>query len=489
MNPVIAIVGRPNVGKSTLFNYLTRSRSALVADEPGVTRDRQYGEGNFDDHHFIVIDTGGIESVAMTDQYLANSTAPSPAPDTVELHTQSLFSLMLAQVAAAVHEADIIFWVVDARTGPTGLDQRIAEQLRTLNKTIYLVVNKADGLAPEIACAEFYTLGLTHLFPTAANQGQGVRALLETALADFPVVPEEEISPATADSAIKVAIIGRPNVGKSTLVNRILGEERVLVYDAPGTTRDSVFIPFQRHDKEYVLIDTAGVRRRRSISETVEKFSVVKTLQAIAAANVVVFVVDARQNLADQDLHLLGFVLDAGRALVIAVNKWDGLSAADRQAVQRSLDRRLQFVTFARIHYISALHGSAVGTLFPAINEAYRSATRKLVTGQLTEVLEQAIAAHQPPAVQGRRIKLRYAHAGGSNPPVIVIHGNQTESLPDSYIRYLANFFRDKLRLVGTPLRIQLKSGDNPYKDKKNQLTPRQVERRRRLMTHVKSKK
>ncbi len=488
MYPVIAIVGRPNVGKSTLFNYLTRSRSALVADEPGVTRDRQYGEGHFHDQTFIVIDTGGIEAAAITGHDLANPATQTSAPSTVELHSQSLFSLMWSQVAAAVREADILFWVVDARAGPTPSDQRIAEQLRTLNKTIYLVVNKADGMAPEIACAEFYSLGFTHLFPTAANQGQGVGALLEAALANFPV-NAEEVTPTTAESAIKVAIIGRPNVGKSTLVNRILGEERVLVYDAPGTTRDSVFIPFQRHDKNYVLIDTAGVRRRRSISDTVEKFSVVKTLQAIAAANVVVFVIDARQNLADQDLHLLGFVLDAGRALVLAVNKWDGLPETDRQAVKRSLDRRLQFVTFARIHYISALHGSSVGTLFPAINEAYRSATRKLVTGQLTEILEQAVAAHQPPAVQGRRIKLRYAHPGGSNPPVIVIHGNQTDALPDSYIRYLANFFRDKLRLVGTPLRIQLKSGDNPYKDKKNQLTPRQVERRRRLMTHVKSKK
>lgn len=488
MIPVIAIVGRPNVGKSTLFNYLTRSRSALVVDEPGVTRDRQYGEGIFNDRRFIVIDTGGIEMSALTDQCLIDNSTKPVAPTCIEQHPSDLHSLMLAQVAAAVREADILFWVVDARTGPTSSDQHIVEQFRVLNKPLYLVINKADGFTPEIACAEFYALGLPHLFPIAANQGQGISALLQSTLAHFPLVMEEE-TPAIAESSIKVAIIGRPNVGKSTLVNRILGEERVLVFDAPGTTRDSVFIPFRRHDKDYVLIDTAGIRRRRSISETVEKFSVVKTLQTIAEANVVIFVIDARQNLADQDLHLLGFILETGRALVIAVNKWDGLSAADRQAVQRNLDRRLQFVTFARIHYISALHGSGVGTLFPAIDEAFHSATRKLVTAQLTELLEQAVAAHQPPAVQGRRIKLRYAHAGGSNPPVIVIHGNQTNALPDSYIRYLANFFRDKLGLVGTPLRIQLKSGDNPFKDKKNQLTPRQVERRQRLISHVKNKK
>jgi GTP-binding protein len=465
MLPSIAIVGRPNVGKSTLFNYLTRSRDALVANEPGVTRDRQYGEGVFAERRFIVIDTGGLEDTEN------------------EIHQE-----ISQQTSAALEEAQIIFWVTDARAGLTVIDQQIAEKLRGLPKPIYLLVNKSDGLDKDIACAEFYATGIPHIFAITATQGRGITTLLETAL---PAASEQETL-SDLESGTKVAIVGRPNAGKSTLVNRILGEERVVVFDAPGTTRDSIFIPFERRGKKYTFIDTAGVRRRRSIENnpqhSVEKFSVIKTLQAITEANVVVFVVDAREGLSDQDLHLLGYILDAGRALVIAVNKWDGLAADKKAWVEKELDRRLVFVRYARVHFISALHGTNVGHLFTSIDEAYRSATRKLATPKLTEVLERAVHEHQPPAVIGRRIKLRYAHQGGSNPPIIVIHGNQTQALPSSYHRYLANYFRETLSLKGTPIRIELKSGDNPYKDKKNVLTPRQVKRRQRLIKHVKKK-
>ncbi len=444
MIPVIAIIGRANVGKSTLFNYLTRSRKALVADEPGVTRDRQYGEGEYESRPFIVIDTAGIH--------------PSSKDTQSELQ-----KLMTEQSWAAVAEADLIFWLVDAREGLVLLDYSIAESLRVQTKPVVILVNKTDGLAPDTACADFFSFGMPQVFAIAAAQGRGVRAVLDQALALLPP-SSEELSPS---SGIKVAIVGRPNVGKSTLVNRLLGEERVIVFDAPGTTRESIFIPFQRREQNYILIDTAGVRRRRSIDNALEKFSVVKTLQAVTEANVVIFVLDARQGITEQDLHLLGFIIEAGKALVIAVNKWDDLQPSAKETVFRQIDRRLQFVRYARIQTISALHGSGVGELFPRLEEAYSSATQPLTTHQLTEILQQAIESHQPPAVVGRRIKLRYAHIGGYNPPVIVIHGNQTEALPLSYKRYLANFFRQSLNLVGTPLRIELKSGKNPYQRSK----------------------
>lgn len=448
MTPVFAIVGRPNVGKSTLFNLLTRSRDALVADVPGLTRDRLYGHAEFDNRSFIVIDTGGIEHHA----------------------TQDIETLMADQTDAAIKEAQVILWLVDAKSGLTPVDERILEELRQFNKTIICVVNKTDGKDSDLACIDFFRLGLNYIYPISATSGKGINTLLEAALAHCPAPPQEEIQIAKEEEesrAVKVAIIGRPNVGKSTLVNRLLGEERVIVYDEPGTTRDSIFIPFERQDKSYLLIDTAGVRRRRSVHEVIEKFSIVKTLRAIEFANVIVFVIDARQGIADQDLNLLDFVIEAGKALVIVVNKWDGLAEDERAFVKKELDRRLRFISFARIHFISALHGSGVGDLFGFIDEAYESATRQLSTHELTELLQKAVEVHQPPAVIGRRIKLRYAHAGGQNPPTIVVHGNQTEKLPSSYKRYLANFFQKALHLVGTPINVILKTSHNPYEDRR----------------------
>ena len=478
MLPVIAIIGRPNVGKSTLFNYLTKTRAALVANEPGVTRDRQYGEGSFQDQPFIAIDTGGVFPHQNHDG-MKNRVST--------LDFQNEMQIRISEQAwLAVDEAQIIFWVTDARAGLTGVDEELAKKLRVYTKPIYLIVNKSDGLDENIACVDFHATGYPHIFPIAATQGKGIDALLHSALSPFTTQALDQTE--KPDEGIKMAIVGRPNVGKSTLANRILGEERLIVFDAPGTTRDSIFVPFERHEKKYTLIDTAGVRRRRSIHDPVENFSVVKTLQAITESNVVLFVIDATESLADQDLHLLGYILEAGKALVIAVNKWDGLEKSKRDWIEKELDRRLTFVRYAMVHFISALHGSGVGNLFTSINQAYHAATRQLSTHKLTEILQRAIEDHQPPTVSGRRIKLRYAHSGGSNPPIIVIHGNQTDALPLSYHRYLANYFRETLGLKGTPIRIELRSGDNPFKDKKNVLTSRQVKRRKRLIKHIKKK-
>lgn len=464
--PVIAIIGRPNVGKSTLFNCLTKSRDALVADLPGVTRDRKYGEGEFDGARYIVIDTGGIESEIQT-----------------EIH-----QLMSQQAQQAILEANVIFFVVDGKEGLTLNDQKVAEKLRYSLKPVFLVVNKTEGLDEEIAKVDFYQLGFERVSAIASAHNRGIRKLLSMALAAFEPDLQPLEMPEISD-AIKIAVVGRPNVGKSTLINRILGEERVLVFDEPGTTRDSIFIPFDRQNKSYILIDTAGVRRRTRIQEEVEKFSVIKTLQSIEAAQVVIFVMDARESISEQDLRLLDFVIEAGKALVIAINKWDNLPLEEKIHIKSEMDRRLQFVSFARIHFISALHGTGVGDLFPSILEAYQSATQKISTPVLSRLLQQAVTQHQPPLVQGRRIKLRYAHAGGYNPPIIVIHGNQTESLPLEYLRYLVNFFRKRLKLTGTPVRIELKSGENPFRGKKNPLTPRQRAKKQRLMKHVKKKK
>lgn len=462
MLPVVAIVGRPNVGKSTLFNRFTRSRNALVSDLPGMTRDRQYGEADLLDHHFIVIDTGGI-----TDE------------------ENEIDKLTTAQAIQAIKDADIVLFLVDSRAGLTTADQEIAAKIRTLNKPITLVTNKAEGLELDIALTDFYQLGLGEPLAISAAHGTGITELVETVFAKYHSTTyrvEEEVT----DASIKLAIVGRPNVGKSTLINRILGEERVIVYDQAGTTRDSIFIPLERHNKHYTLIDTAGLRRRGKIFEAAEKFSVVKTLQAIQTSHVVLFMMNAREGVSDQDLKLLGFIVESGKALVIAINKWDDMREEERESVRTAMDRRLNFVSFARTHRISALHGSGVGNLFKSIDEAYQSAMKKLSTPQLTKLLQQAIVTHTPPLVHGRRIKLRYAHSGGQNPPVIVIHGNQLDSLPESYQRYLINTFQTRLKLIGTPVRLELKNSENPFRDKKNILTESQRRKKMRLMRHVK---
>jgi GTP-binding protein len=476
MLPVVALVGRPNVGKSTLFNRLTRTRDALVADFPGLTRDRKYGQVDYEGLQFIVVDTGGIDG----------------SEEGIELE-------MAEQSLKAIDEADIVLFLVDARAGATVADEAIANHIRRVNKTVFLVANKTDGLDADTAVADFYSLGIGEVYPIAAAHGRGVTALLQQAL--VPLLSESqqarlaafeagedlsaidpEVEKAERDQHIKLAIVGRPNVGKSTLTNRILGEERVIVYDMPGTTRDSIYIPMQRGEREYTLIDTAGVRRRGKIDDVVEKFSVVKTLQAIEDANVVVLVLDARQGISDQDLSILGFVLNAGRSLVIAVNKWDGLDDGIKDEVKRELDRRLGFIDFARLHFISALHGSGVGNLFESVEEAFDSATRRVSTALLTRIMNMAQEDHQPPLVKGRRVKLKYAHAGGYNPPLIVIHGNQVEDLPDSYKRYLMNYFRKSLQMMGTPVRVEFRGGENPFAERRNTLTPNQQYKRERLL-------
>ncbi len=476
MVPVIALVGRPNVGKSTLFNRLTRSRDAIVGDLSGLTRDRQYGEAKWQGRTYIVIDTGGISG-----------------------DEEGIDAKMAAQSLQAIEEADVVLFMVDARAGLCAADQSIGEHLRKRNKRSFLVVNKVDNLDTDVARAEFSPLGLGESLAIAGAHGRGITQMLETVLGEFPKdqeeLPEEEVAegeeptripgPSEKDG-IKIAIIGRPNVGKSTLVNRMLGEDRVIVYDQAGTTRDSIYIPFERGDEKYTLIDTAGVRRRGKIFESVEKFSVVKTLQAIQDANVVIFVMDAREGVVDHDLNLLGFALESGRALVIALNKWDGMDHGEKEYVKTELERRLFFVDFADIHFISALHGTGVGNLYKSVQAAFQSAITRWPTSRLTQILEGAVQEHQPPLVNGRRIKLRYAHLGGANPPLIVIHGNQVEAVPKSYVRYLENTYRRVLRLVGTPIRIEFKGGDNPYEGKKNTLTDRQVNKKRRLMSHRK---
>ena len=458
MRPVIALVGRPNVGKSTLFNRLTRSRDAIVADIPGLTRDRKYGEGSLNGRSFIAIDTGGI----------------SGYEDGIDME-------MASQSLQAVDEADICLFLVDARDGLTPDDGRILDYLRKNNKNSYLVVNKVDGRDPDQACAEFYSSGMSEIFPVTATQGTGVKTLLQRVLTECESGEEAEEAAEEAAHGIRIAIAGRPNVGKSTLVNRLLGEDRVVVYDQPGTTRDSIYIPFQRNDRNYTLIDTAGVRKRGKTRETVEKFSVVKSLQAIQDANVVVLLVDARDGIVEQDLHLLGYVVETGRALVIAVNKWDGMDSSEKQQVKTGIQRRFTFVNFSTVHFISALHGTGVGDLYKSIHIAYESARRKHPTNRLTRILQDAVADHAPPLVNGRRIKLRYAHTGGHNPPTIVIHGKQTDKLPDHYSRYLEKIFRKRLKLEGTPVRIELRSDENPYTRHEENLSQQQLARKRKI--------
>jgi len=466
MLPVVALVGRPNVGKSTLFNRLTRSRDALVADYPGLTRDRQYGQAKVEEHPFIVIDTGGING-----------------------NEQGIDALMAEQSLMAIAEADAVLFLVDARDGLTSADIGIADYLRKQNKRIFLVANKVDGIDADSAVAEFYELSLGDtVHKIAAAHGRGVTQLLTLALTphiealgearendefdgdqEFSgKTDEEKIAEAPFENdKIKLAIIGKPNVGKSTLTNRILGEDRVVVFDAPGTTRDSVYIPMEHNGREYTLIDTAGIRRRKNVTDVVEKYSVIKTLRAIEDANVCLLIIDAREGITDQDLSLLGFILEAGRSLVLAVNKWDGLEEHVRDRIKTELDRRLGFIDFARIHFISALHGTGVGHLYESVEEAFISATKRISTAMVTKILDMAVFDHQPPMSQGRRIKLKYAHAGGYNPPIIVIHGNLAKKLPVSYKRYLMNYYRKSLKIMGTPIRIEFRETTNPFAGKK----------------------
>ncbi|WP_419600018.1 ribosome biogenesis GTPase Der [Thiolapillus sp.] len=463
MLPVIALVGRPNVGKSTLFNRLTRSRDALVADQPGLTRDRQYGVGRIGNRPYVVVDTGGI----------------SGEREGVEV-------LMDRQVRLAIEEADHVFYLVDAREGLAGADEQIAAELRKTGKPITVVANKSESLDRDVAAAEFHSLGLGEPVAISAAHGRGVKPLVNRVLADLP--PEEENDAEAEQRGIQIAVVGRPNVGKSTLINRLLGEERLVAFDKPGTTRDSIQVPFEHQGRQCTLVDTAGVRRRARIAEAIEKFSIIKTLQAMEQANVVLLVLDAHQGISEQDATLAGHVVESGRALVVVINKWDGLQSDERDRIKSELERKLPFLSFAEVLFISALHGTGVGHLMKAVDAAYRAATRDLKTSDLTNILEQAIMEHQPPLVRGRRIKLRYAHQGGQNPPIIVIHGNQTESVPLTYQRFLVNRFRKAFKLWGTPVRIEFRTSDNPLKGRRNKLNTRQQQKRRRMMKHVKRK-
>jgi GTP-binding protein len=459
MLPVIALVGRPNVGKSTLFNVLTGTRDALVADVPGLTRDRIYGYGRIGAIPYLVVDTGGLIREA-----------------------QGVERLMAQQTLRAIEEADRVLFLVDARDGLTPEDVYIGQTLRKLNKTVIPVVNKAEGLDAATASAEFHQLGLGEPQAISSAHAEGIRPLMDRALAGLEVAENT----AAADESIRVAVIGRPNVGKSTLINRLLGEERLIAFDQPGTTRDAVFVPFERDGRKYTLIDTAGVRRRARVEEAVEKFSVIKALQAIDSAHVVIGLIDAHDTVAEQDASLFGMAAERGRALIIAVNKWDGIPADKREEIRTGLDLRLPFLDFAPIHFISALHGTGVGELMRSVRHAYDASMREMATPDLTRVLETALQQHQPPLVRGRRIKLRYAHQGGRNPPIIVVHGNQVQHVPDAYRRYLANVFRKNFRLEGTPVRVEFRSDENPFAGKRNPLTPRQRRKRQRLMRRVK---
>lgn len=484
MVPVIALVGRPNVGKSTLFNRLTKSRDALVAEIAGLTRDRKYGEGKVGERPFIVIDTGGISG-----------------------QEEGIDEAMASQSFQAMNEADIVFFMVDVNAGITSGDRMIADYLRRNNKEAYLVANKIDGKNPDVVLGEFYELGMGEPLGIAAAHNRGVTTLIDYVMDELPGEKEKKAALLAAEQqreqeyiyeeeavrevvehealdikGIKIAVVGRPNVGKSTLVNRFLGEDRVVVYDEAGTTRDSIYIPYERHGQDYTLIDTAGIRRRKNISEAAEKFSIIKTLQAIQDCHVCILVLDAQQGIVEQDLHMLSFVLNSGRALVLAINKWDGMDQYDRQRVKDEIDRRFDFLNFAEMHFISALHGTGVGHLYESVDQAYQSAMAKWQTNMLTRILEDAVSSHQPPVVRNRRPKLRYAHQGGSNPPLIIVHGNMTNALPDDYKRYLANTFRRVLDIKGTPIRFEFRQGDNPYSAKEKEITHRTKSRKQSVV-------
>ncbi|CAJ0992221.1 ribosome biogenesis GTPase Der [Pantoea sp. Nvir] len=494
MIPVVVLVGRPNVGKSTLFNCLTRTRDALVANSPGLTRDRKYGYAKVEGHEFIVIDTGGISNAK----------------------EESVESRTIKQSLLAIDEADVVLFILDARVGLMPEDQQIACHIRSRQKPTFLVANKTDILDSHSMITDFYSLGLGDIYSIAASHGRGITSFLETVLLPWMnklnphklikkgtkqsyrmvlevdkngELPEDEAEFDATILPIKLAIVGRPNVGKSTLINRILGEDRVVVYEMPGTTRDSIYIPMECDGREYIVIDTAGVRRRGKITDTIEKFSVIKTLQAIKDANVVMLVIDARQGISDQDLSLLSFILNSGRSLVIVVNKCDGLTQAIKEKVKKTLDYRLGFMNFAYIHFISALYGNGVSGLFKSANVAYDCSIKRVNTSMLTRIMHMATENYQPPIIRGRRVKMKYAHAGGYNPPVVVIHGNQVQDLPDSYKRYLINYYRRSLNLMGTPIRIFFKESDNPFADRRNLLTPTQKRKRKRFILHLKKNK
>ncbi|WP_377701328.1 ribosome biogenesis GTPase Der [Pseudoduganella sp. UC29_71] len=442
MKPVIALVGRPNVGKSTLFNRLTRSRDALVADLPGLTRDRHYGEGRIGERPFLVVDTGGFEPVAK----------------------EGIMYQMALQTKQAVAEADIVVFLVDGRQGLTPHDKTITDFLRKTGRPVLLVVNKSEGMRYTAVVSDFYELGMGDPYVISAAHGDGVHDLVQEALDKaFEQRPEDAEELAPAERGVKIALVGRPNVGKSTLINTLVGEERVIAFDMPGTTRDSIEIPFERDGKQYTLIDTAGIRRRGRVFEAIEKFSVVKTLQSISEANVVILMLDAQQDISEQDAHIAGFVLETGRALVVAVNKWDGLQSDDRDEIKIDLDRKLDFLGFAKMHFISALKASGIGPLMKSVDQAYAAAMADLSTPKLTRALQEAVEKQEPKRKGSIRPKMRYAHQGGMNPPVIVIHGNSLDAVTDPYKRYLEKHFRDTFNLVGTPLRIELRTGKNPF--------------------------
>jgi GTP-binding protein len=468
MLPVIAIVGRPNVGKSTLFNTLTQTRDAIVADVPGVTRDRQYGYGRLGRVPYVCIDTGGL----------------------VE-NPSGMDALMRIQTEHAIREADRLLFIADARAGLTPQDQFFARELRRSGKPVFLAVNKAEGLESAIAAADFHSLGLGEPYAIAATHGYGCESLMDEVLAGFEAPPSEEEEP--EDGRIRIAVIGRPNVGKSTLINRLIGEERVITSDVAGTTRDSILVPFERDGRLFTLIDTAGVRRRARIDDQIEHLSVSKTLQAIAEAHVVVMVVDAQDSIGEQDASVLGLALSRGRALILAVNKWDNIPPEQREEIRRLLTLKLDFVPFAPLHYVSARHGTGVGELTHSMIRAYEAAMRQMKTPELTRVMEAAMTQHQPPIVRGRRIRLRYAHQGGRNPPRIVVHGSQAAHVPESYKRYLANVFRDRFDLFATPVSVEFRSDVNPFlKDKpkeKRGLKTSQKERRERRIKKDRAKR
>ncbi|MBI2993923.1 MAG: ribosome biogenesis GTPase Der [Gammaproteobacteria bacterium] len=466
MIPILAIFGRPNVGKSTLFNRLTRSRDALVADRPGITRDRQYGFAQHGRRRFIAIDTGGMGEGGEGDARLA--------------------ARISDQAMRAVQEADAVLWLVDGRVGAVAQDLELADTLRRTGRHVHLVVNKTEGLDPDVACADFYRLGIGEPSAISAEHGNGIAPLLGRVLDEFP---DTGAAPEAAAPGPRVGIIGRPNVGKSTLVNRMLGEERVLIYDEPGTTRDSIAVPFERRDHRYVLVDTPGMRRRARVVDRVEKVSIARSLQAVEQADVIIAVVDARAGLTDQDIALLGLTAESGKSLIIALNKWDGLSQEQRATVRGQVRRRLGFVEYACIRYISALHGTGVGKLFDILDAIAETQARTFKSSMVTEILRQAVQAHEPPLVQGRRIKLRYAHIGGHGPVRVIVHGNQTEHVPNAYRRYLSNSLRRGLKLVGTPVIVDFKRGENPYKGRRDERKKKELAKRSRMIRRKGSRK